>query len=148
MTKAQNFFLFLLRVTLGWMYLYAGLTKVFDSTWTSAGYLSSAKAFTGFYEWLASPSILPVVDFMNEWGLTLLGVSLILGIFVRLSSVLGALLMFLYYLPLGFPFPNEHAFIVDEHIIYASALLYLGIVRAGRVWGLEQVYLKFVKKTK
>ena len=148
MTNPQKYLLVLLRVTLGWMYLYAGLTKLFDSTWTSEGYITGAKAFTGFYEWLASPSILPVVDFMNEWGLTLLGLSLILGIFVRLTSSLGALLMILYYIPQGFPYPNEHAFIVDEHIIYASALLYLGAAHAGRIWGLEQIYLKFSKKNK
>ena len=137
MPKAQKICLVLLRLSLGFMYLYAGLNKVLDSAWTSQGYLESAKGFSAFYAWLASPSLLPAVDFMNEWGLTLLGVSLILGIFVRLSGVLGATLMLLYYLPLGFPYPNEHALIVDEHIIYASALLYLAAIQAGRVYGLD-----------
>ncbi|QQR54541.1 DoxX family membrane protein [Candidatus Peregrinibacteria bacterium] len=138
MTKSSKFFLFLLRISLGWMYLYAGLTKLLDPTWTSHGYLEGAKGLSGFYNWLATPSVLPVVDFMNEWGLTLLGVSLILGIFVRLSGVLGALLMLLYYLALGFPYPNEHALIVDEHIIYIFALLYLAAIQAGRTWGLDE----------
>ena len=138
MTQFQKVSLFLLRITSGWMFFYAGITKVIDPTWSAAFYLQGAKTFVGFYQWLITPSMLPVVNFMNEWGLTLLGISLILGIGVRLSSVLGALLMFLYYLPiLDFPYPNSHAYVVDEHIIYIAALLVLASLSAGRVFGLE-----------
>ena len=102
----QKISLFALRFAMGWLFLYAGLTKVLDPMWTSKGYLLGAKTFSGFYLWLTQPGIMPAVDFVNEWGLTLFGVSLILGVFVRLSSVLGAVLM-LYYLPiLDFPYPN------------------------------------------
>lgn len=138
MKQSQKFFLFLLRVVTGWMMLYAGITHVLDPQFSAAGYLQGAKTFVGFYQWLLSPGILPIVNFVNEWGLTLLGVSLILGVGVRLSSVLGAVLMLLYYFPiLDFPYPNAHAYIVDEHIIYASMLLFFASVRAGRAWGLE-----------
>lgn len=119
------------------MMLYAGMSHVLDPQFSAAGYLQGAKMFTGFYQWLLSPGILPVVNFVNEWGLTLLGVSLIFGIGVRLSSVLGAVLMLLYYFPLGFPYPDAHSYIVDEHIIYASMLLFFAAIRAGKVWGLE-----------
>jgi thiosulfate dehydrogenase [quinone] large subunit len=130
--------LFLLRLLTGWMMFYAGITKVLDPNWSAAWYLNSAKTFAGFYRWLANPGILPIVNFVNEWGLTLLGMSLILGLGVRLSSILGAVLMLLYYFPiLDFPYPNPHSFIVDEHIVYAAVLLYLAAVRAGRVWGLD-----------
>ena len=65
-------------------------------------------------------------------------VSLILGLFFRLSSVLGAVLMLLYYLPvLKFPYV-AHGFLVDEHVIYGLALLYLAAGRAGRQFGLEE----------
>jgi thiosulfate dehydrogenase [quinone] large subunit len=116
---------------------YAGITKVLNPAWSAKGYLLGAKTFPGFYQWLASPGILPVINFVNAWGLTMLGVSLILGIGVRLSSVLGAVLMILYWFPvLQFPYV-EHGFLVDEHVIYALVLLYFAAVRAGRVWGLE-----------
>ncbi|MHB1330770.1 MAG: DoxX family protein [Minisyncoccota bacterium] len=130
-------YLFLLRLTIGWMFFYAGITKVLDSTWSAGGYLNGAKNFVGFYEWLASPGILPIVNFVNEWGLTLLGISLILGIGVRLASILGAVMMLIYYLALDFPYPNAHSLVVDEHIIYAAALLFLASLRAGRTCGLE-----------
>ena len=139
MTQAQKISLFLLRIVLGWMYLYAGVTKIVDPAWSAAGYLKSAKNFGALYQWLASPGMLPVTNFVNEWGLTLLGLSLILGLFVRFGTKLGVILMLLYYLPiLDFPYPNAHAFIVDEHIIYITALLTLGSYRAGHVWGLEE----------
>lgn len=143
MTQSQKIFLFLLRILMGWLMFYAGITKVLNPEWSAAGYLKGAKTFADFYQWLASPGILPVINFVNEWGLTLLGISLILGIGVRLSSTLGAALMLLYYFPiLDFPYPNPHSFLVDEHIIYALVLLLLASLRAGRVWGLENLYSK------
>ena len=130
--------LFLLRISMGWMFFYSGITKVMNPDWTAAGYLNAAKTFTGFYGWLASPGIMPIINFVNEWGQLLLGISLILGIGVRLSSVLGAILMAFYYFPiLDFPYPNTHSFIVDEHVIYAFALLTLAALKVGRIWGLE-----------
>ncbi|MEK7067342.1 MAG: DoxX family protein [Patescibacteria group bacterium] len=138
MTFFQKISLFLLRVSMGWLFFYAGITKALNPEWSAAGYLRGAKTFTDFYQWLLQPNILPAINFMNEWGLTLLGISLIAGVFVRLSSFSGAFLMLLYYFPiLNFPYPNSYSFIVDEHIIYISVLLLLANFRAGRVWGLE-----------
>ena len=137
MTSPQKFFLFVSRITVGWMFFYAGITKVLDPQWSAEGYLKGAKAFTWFFQMLLDPSILPIINFMNKWGLTLLGLSLILGLFVRFSSLLGVLLMALYYIALGFPYPNPHSYIVDEHIIYISVLLFFAAVKAGRVFGLD-----------
>ena len=110
--------------------------------------------FPEFYAWLASSELLPIINIVNEWGLTLLGISLIFGVFVRVSSLLGATLMLLYYFPAAelrpfeflpqvwVPYIGEHAVIVDEHIIYALVLLLFAAVKAGRAWGLE----KFVSR--
>jgi len=141
MAQFQKISLFLLRVSLGWMFLYSGINALTTPGWSAAGYLKGAKTFAGFYQWLLQPNILPVINFVNEWALTLLGISLILGIFIRFSAPLGAVLMLLYYFPiLAFPYPNAHAFIVDEHIIYALALLVLASLRAGDVWGLGKKF--------
>ena len=137
MTSPQKFFLFVSRITVGWMFFYAGITKVLDPQWSAEGYLKGAKAFTWFFQIILDPSILPIINFMNKWGLTLLGISLILGLFVRFSSLLGVLLMALYYIELGFPYPNPHSYIVDEHIIYISVLLFFASVKAGRAFGLD-----------
>jgi thiosulfate dehydrogenase [quinone] large subunit len=120
MSKLQKVSVFLLRVSLGWLFFYAGLTKLTDPKWSAAGFLNNAGTFPTFYHWLAGPSILPVVNFLNEWGPLFLGVSLILGIFIRASSFFGAALMILYYFAhLKFPYPDANSFIIDGHIIYA-----------------------------
>ena len=123
---------------MGWVLFYAAWTKIQTPGWSSAGYLKGAQTFVGFYDFLLQPGFLPIVNFFNQWGVLLVGAALILGIFVRLSSFLGALLMILYYLPvLSFPYIKPHSFLVDEHIVYALALLVLGGLRAGQIWGLE-----------
>jgi len=138
MTRYQQIALFLLRVSLGWLYFYAGISKVMNPEWSAAGFLKGAKTFAPFYQAMLHPSVLPFVDFLNEWGLTLLGVSLLIGCLVRVSTYAGAALMALYYLPiLDFPYPNSHAFLVDEHIIYIAALVVLVAFDAGRIWGVD-----------
>lgn len=138
MSKYEKWALLALRLSLGWYMFYAGITKVINPAWSAAGYLKGAKTFGGFYQALTNPAVLPFVNFMNEWGLTLLGVSLILGVGVRLSGILGAVLMLLYYFPvLEFPKVPPHAYLVDDHVIYAAALLLLSALRAGRTIGLD-----------
>lgn len=141
--KGQTLLLFLLRIALGVIMFYAGITKVLDPSWTAAGYIKGAKTFSGFYQLLLNPNVLPIVNFFNQWGLTLLGISLILGLFVRFSSVFGAVLMLLYYFPaLNFPYVGSHSFLVDDHIIYILVLILFAIARAGRVWGLDAYLFK------
>lgn len=127
----QKKLLFLTRVLLGWLYFYAGMTKVVDPSWTSAGYLKAAKVFSTVYQLMLSPEVLPVVDFMNKWGLTLLGVSLILGVGMRISVRLGVLLMALYYVPVMKP-P-----FIDQHVIYSLTLVCLLVFGADKVWGVR-----------
>lgn len=137
MTKYEKWAMLALRLSLGWYMLHAGATKLMNPAWSAAGYLKGAKTFSGFYQALTNPAIMPVVNFINEWGLTLLGISLILGIGVRLSGKLGAVLMMLYYFPvLQFPM-IDRAYLVDEHVIYAAAMLFLSSIRAGRTLGLD-----------
>lgn len=143
MNNFQKKIVFILRVVLGWLFLYAGLDKVLNPSWSAGGYLNAAKNFHGFYAWLASPSLIPVINFVNEWGLVLLGVSLILGIFVRWSSVLGVVLMLLYYFSAGqFPFPDANSLLVDEHIIYSGVLILMYSFDAGKIWGIDGLMRK------
>lgn len=138
MTKTSKIALVGLRVALGWLFFYAGITKLLNPDWSAAGFLANAKTFSGFFQWFASPEILPITNFLNEWGLTLIGASLILGIFVRVSSIFGVMLMALYYLPiLTFPYAGTSSFVVDQHIIFILVLILLASLRAGRYYGLE-----------
>lgn len=137
-TQLQKSMLFLLRICLGWVFLYAGSRQIMTPDWTAAGFLGNAKTFPGLFAWFASDGVLPFINTLIPWGHALIGVSLILGVSVRLGSSFGALLMFLYYLPrLDFPMVGPNSFIVEYHLVYAILLVYLGAVRAGQVWGLE-----------
>lgn len=139
----HKFFLTLLRVSLGWLFFYSGITKVLDPTWSAEGYIKGAHTFTATYQLLLQPQILPLVNIANEWGLTLLGAALILGVFVRISSFLGAALMLLYYFAiLEFPYPNSHSYIVDEHIIYALVLLFFFAGGARSGWSISSMWRK------
>lgn len=143
MSKLARFILTLLRLCLGWLLFYAGITKVLDPEWTSAGYLAGAKTLTEFYSYLASAEIIQYVDLANKWGLVLIGASLILGVFVRISASFGALLMILYWIPLlSFPYVGDNSMIVDDHIIFALILLFLACVNAGKYFGIDQVLQK------
>ncbi len=148
MNEIEKRWLAFLRIAMGWLMFYAGITKVMDPEWSAEGYARSAKTFSGLYEFFASAGQIGWINFVNKWGLTLLGISLILGIGVRLSSSLGAVLMMFYYFPaLQFPYVGEHGYIVDEHIIYALLMIYFASVRAGRYFGLEEWFGRtFLKK--
>lgn len=135
MSQSEKIALFFLRVGMGWYLFHAGVVKILDPTWTSAGFLSHTQF--GFFNAFLSPSVLPIVDFLNEWGLTLIGLSFIFGVAVRVSSVFGALLLMLYYFAHGFPRPDEHTFIVNMHVIFSLVLLYLGKINAGEIMGLS-----------
>ena len=139
MSKPQRASVFILRIVMGWMYLYAGITHILDPKFSAAKYINGATSFVDLYQWFLSPQVLPIIDFMVKWGLTLLGVSLILGLFVRISAYLGMLLMLLFYLPiLNFPMVGKGSYLVDKHIIYMAVLFALASFRAGHVWGLEK----------
>jgi len=128
--------LLLLRLGIGWVFLYAGLTKVLNPDWSAAGYLNSAKTFSGFYQWLASDANLGWVNFLNQWGLTLIGTALILGLAVKLASYGGAAMMLLYYFPvLTFPKIGANSYLVDAHIIYALVMLVLAARGSEETWG-------------
>ena len=121
--------LFLLRVGMGILFFWAGYTKLIDPSWTAAGYIAGSKNFVGFYSWLLQPNILPTINFLNEWGLTLIGFALIFGIFVRFASFFGIIVMILYYLPI---YPPLHG-LVDEHVIYSLVFLVLMAFGAGKI---------------
>ena len=137
MNKFEKISLFLVRFSFGWIFIYSGMTKILNPQWSSVKYLQGAKMFTGLFTWMTQPAVLPIINAINEWGQLLLGISLILGIAVRLSTTLGAIMMTLYYIALPFPYPTPQNFIVDMHVIYALVMIYLGAVRSGRVYGLE-----------
>ena len=122
----------LLRISLGWHFLYEGVTKVMDPHWTAEAYLrGSYGIFSSFFHFLSSgQGMLAAVDFLNEWGLILIGSALILGVFVRTASVSGIALLMLYYFaypPFGYQSADivfeGHYWIINRNLIEALAFM-------------------------
>ncbi len=126
-------FITILRIAIGWHFLYEGLSKILQGNWTASGFLLNTNGFlSGFYHTLAnSPSLLRATDLLNMYGLLFIGLALFIGFFTRIASAGGALMLTLYYFaypPFGNPLMSAtdgHIFIVDKLFIEASALLFL-----------------------
>ncbi|NOR35062.1 MAG: DoxX family membrane protein, partial [Bacteroidales bacterium] len=100
MKKYLPHLLTVLRILIGWHFLYEGIAKLLSPAWTAKYYLLGSNwIFSGLFQWMASsPNVLKVVDFLNVWGLILIGLSLFIGLFVRWSSICGAVLLLFYFL--------------------------------------------------
>src|SRR5512142_2997516 len=89
-----------LRVVVGWHFLYEGIAKLTSPSWSAAGYLKQARGpFAALFKWLAGqPNLLDKADLITMWGLTFVGIFLILGLLTRLSSLGGICFIVLFYL--------------------------------------------------
>lgn len=130
---------FLLRVLIGWHFLYEGVIKLVISEWSAEGYLKGSYGFlsTFFHNLASSETTIQVVNFLNIWGLVLIGLGLMLGVMIRISSVSGILLLLLYYFAYP-PFGDSllqasegHYWIINRNLI---EILALGVVIAYPVY--------------
>lgn len=140
--------LVVLRMLIGWHFLYEGVAKIANPYWSSAGYLSESKWWLSdvFVSLAANPGALGVVDFLNKWGLVLIGLALVVGLFTRFATVVGAILLFIYYVAappfvgLTYAMPTEGAYlIVNKTLIEAVALLVLIAFPTGKLFGLDRL---------
>jgi thiosulfate dehydrogenase [quinone] large subunit len=137
-----------LRVVVGWHFLYEGLAKLTSDTWSSAGYLKQARGpFAELFKWLASqPNLLDAANLVTMWGLTIVGLLLILGLFTRLASVgaIGFLVLFYFANPpfVGYFYslPAEGSYLlVNKNLVELCALIVILVTRSGRFAGLDRI---------
>lgn len=146
MTQPQKLTLVALRLAIGWHFLYEGLVKLANPNWTSAGYLLDSGGFLKnfFFALASNPDILKVVDFLNIWGLILIGLGLIIGLFTRVAIISGIVLMAFYYLShppfvgLKYAVPSDGSYlVVNKMVIEALALAVLLVFPTWKEWGVE-----------
>ena len=136
----------LLRIVIGWHFLYEGLIKLFNPDWTSRMFLEGSRwIFGDMFRWMASgDSGMQFVDFANAWGLTLVGLALILGFLTRMASWAGITMLALYYL--AYPPFSVYSYgavsegnylIVNKNLIELVCLLVLVFTRSGEFFGLD-----------
>jgi thiosulfate dehydrogenase [quinone] large subunit len=142
---AARYLLAGIRLALGWVFLWAFLDKLFglgrstpaanawlDGGSPTAGFLGKAAAgpFAGFYNAIAGNA---VVDALFMAALLGIGVALSLGIGMRVAAASGVLLTVLMWTVVLPPATNPF---MDDHLVYAAALVLLALLGAGNTWGL------------
>jgi len=143
-------FLSILRIAIGWHFLYEGLTKLFDPAWSAAGFLQSATGpLAGLFQAMGnSEALLPIVNVVNTWALILIGLGLFLGAFTKIAQIAGIALLFMYYIshPPIFTepgFAREGAyFIISKDLLEIISLLALMFFPTGRFLGIDALLTK------
>jgi thiosulfate dehydrogenase [quinone] large subunit len=147
-TKWQASLLVVMRILIGWHFLYEGVVKLFNPNWSSIGYLMDSKGiFSGFFISLAeNHNAMPIIDFLNIWGLIAIGLGLILGCFTRVATISGIVLLFFYYLshpPIigaDYVLPNEGSYLyVNKTLIEIAALSVLLVFPTGKIVGIDRL---------
>jgi thiosulfate dehydrogenase [quinone] large subunit len=138
--------LVLLRLTIGWHFLYEGVIKLYNPYWSAKGYLLSAEGpLAPLFNWLAQDPIVGVVDTVNIALTVLVGLSLMLGLFSRAGAIIGIALLALFYLA----HPPLHGFaassmggsywLVNYNLVEIAGLLVILGFPTSRRFGLENL---------
>jgi thiosulfate dehydrogenase [quinone] large subunit len=147
-SSGQLYALVSLRLFIGWHFLYEGVVKMYDPTWTAKGYLLSASVLRPFFGWLGSGGMSTFVDYATITTLLIVGVSLLIGFKTRWAGVLGIALLSLFYLAHP-PFPGlpqgpaEGSYwIVNKNLIEIAALWVIMVFPTSWAFGLENILSK------
>lgn len=153
--RLQMIALVILRVLIGWHFLYEGLAKMMMGNWSAAGFLSQSKwILAPIFKWMASnDALLDIINLLNIWGLILLGLGLILGAFTRIAAFAGMGLLFLYYFcnppfsGLFYAIPSEgHYLIVNKNLVEIGALFVIAVTHSGHYIGADRIFSGLFKK--
>jgi thiosulfate dehydrogenase [quinone] large subunit len=148
LNRAQVTAIVVLRVLIGWHFLYEGVSKIANPAWSAAGYLGQSRGpLSGLFRWMASdPNALANVNLLNRWGLTAIGLGLVLGCFTRAAAASGMLVLLLFYLCnppfVGYYYsvPTEGSYlIVNKNLVELAALAVVLVTDSGRAAGLDRV---------
>ena len=93
LSAGQRYGLVLLRILIGWHFLYEGVIKLYNPSWTSKGYLLSASVLKPFFSWLAGESRISFIDSTNVVLLMAVGASLLIGVKIRWGCIGGMFLL-------------------------------------------------------
>ncbi len=140
-----------MRMLIGWHFLYEGVAKLTNPYWTSAGYLQESKGWLSeiFTDLVNNESLLALADNLNQWGLMLIGLALLLGLFTRTAAVFGILALALYYAAappfpgLEYAMPAEGSYlIVNKILIELAALLVVVVFPTAHRVGLDRLLFR------
>jgi thiosulfate dehydrogenase [quinone] large subunit len=149
-SKPQLFFLMALRLFAGWHFLFEGLIKLLTPGWTAQGYLMSATGpFAPLFNWLGRDSLIPFSDTLTAIALSIVGLTLILGVWEKAGAFIGIGMLTFFYLahpswpgiPAAGPAEGNY-FIVNKNLVELAALGVLAYFPTGHLMGLEIFFKK------
>lgn len=148
-TRSQVTAMVILRMLIGWHFLFEGVLKIYNPIWTAKGYLLGSQGpFQNLFLWMAGDSIIGYVDFLNVFGLTAIGIALILGFAERPAAVGGIILLLFYYLSQP-PFMDltqigteGNYWVVNKNLIEAAALLVIYFHPSANLVGIQVLFKK------
>jgi len=136
LTSPQEWGLILLKMIIGWHFLYEGIVKLLDPGWSAGSYLANTHGILSdiFHAMASNAAILEIVDFLNIWGLVLAGLAMIIGFMARPAVYGGIALLFFYYIAYppfngyNFGVPQEGNYLfVDKTFIELVSLVLLAL---------------------
>ena len=143
--------LVLLRLAIGWHFLYEGIAKLLNPDWSASSYLANAVGpMSGMFKAMAAnASLLKVINICNEWGLVLIGIGLILGFLTNLSTIAGILLLALYYfaqpplIGVAAPLTAEGSYLfVNKILVELFAMAVLLVFPTGIRIGIDRFFFR------
>ena len=139
----------LMRIFIGWHFLYEGVIKMYNPDWTSFGYLASAQGpLKPVFTSLTNEAVLEWVDGLNMAALIVVGLCFTLGIFEKKSALLGIGLLALYYLAHpSFPWLQQvnvegSYWFVNKNLIELAACMVIYQLPTGQYFGLGRIFNK------
>jgi thiosulfate dehydrogenase (quinone) large subunit len=145
----------LLRILIGWHFLYEGVIKLYDPEWTSFGYLASAQGpLKQLFLAMTDDAIINWTDGLNVAALIFVGLTLTIGLFEKVGAVIGIGLLAMYYLAHP-PFPWLEQFqtegnywFVNKNLIEMAALIVIYQLPTAAYFGLSRILKKNKEETK
>ena len=152
LNSVHIYLLVFVRIAIGWHFLFEGITKIIADNWSSAAYLAGSRwIFAPVFHWMAgNTGIVSIVDFLNIWGMTFVGLGLILGLFTRWASAGGALMLLFYFI--SYPpipgymisVPVEGSYLwVNKTLIEFFVLVAFMFLSPDYLYSLDRLFIKW-----
>ena len=155
--KWQQIVLTILRVAIGWHFMYEGIAKWMMPNWTAFEYLSASNwIFKDFFIWIAeNPTLLMLVDGFIMISMIIIGLMLMLGFVERIAYLwaLSILLLLWFAKPplTGLDFASVaegNYLVIDKNAVEFFAILVLCFFPSGCYYGLNVFFDPKQRKAK